>query len=711
MIPGEEKGEISNEFFKKLNQQIVQKDNLIKLLQLQIKTLKSQADETGEGPRKADLEKALEAKETEVKRLEAGLAEQKAELDLRLREKEEQIQSLQQLLEQHQQNSQEALAVPASDPRVPELEARIVELQSQLEMETQARTAAETGLGAAGQAAGEEVQKLKADLEIAQAMAVETESLRANIKRLEGDLQLRDSELARRDSQLVELKETAAKAAAGPAPEQLVRLSELEQDVVTLKTLLAEKDEQITTLTKGGGSIISDEELQSLKSELAAAQKALTELTPRASRADQLETLIPELEGQVAEVQQLRQKVAVLENESSGMAEASLKLAAAESERQALQDELAALQAKPAVSSEDLDRLRKLNEELGRRLTQREDEKSKLQDEVAELRVSLDTHRDQSVQDPKVRAEVEQLTSQVADQLVAIQKLEGLLTQQKRELTTKEEEIAVLSQKAALSDANAPIISTDGNSEIISGFIDFFDGLDSFLVKNKIPELQSLHKKLLDRLIIPNEIHYMPVVSEIFDPQRHIATDYFRSNKFPEKCIVFEVEKGYRKGDSIIKKSKVWVVQNLYNCGGCNALQVNPDSRFCNLCGKKITAPNDLPVDSLPVFEPTATTYLRFAERMLETNQLEQARVYLKEGLALDPESVPILVRLADVCAQTSEYAESLLLLRQAQSLKPDPRVEDRIKQLEVKNTIFQQARNLNLSQDEFDKLVNLIQK
>jgi len=699
MIPGEEKGEISNEFFKKLNQQIVQKDNLIKLLQLQIKTLKSQADETGEGPRKADLEKALESKETEVKRLEAGLTEQKAELDQRLREKEEQILSLQQLLEQHQQNSQEALAAPGSDPRVPELEARIVELQNQLEMEAQARPA------------GEEVQKLKSDLEIAQAMAVEAESLRAGIKRLEGDLQLRDSELARRDSQLVELKEAAAKSAEGPTPEQLVRLSELEQDVVTLKNLLTEKDEQIAVLGKGGGAGVSETELQHLKSELMSAQKALSDMSPRANRADQLEVLLPELETQVAELPQLRQKLTLLEAESSGMAEASLKLAAAESDRQALRDKIAALQAKPGVSSDDLDKLRKLNEELGRRLTQREEEKAKLQDEVAELRVSLDTHRDQSVQDPKVRAEVAQLTSQVADQLVAIQKLEGLLTQQKRELTTKDEEIAVLRQKAAVADANAPIISTDGDSEIISGFIDFFDGLDSYLVKNKIPELQSLHRKLLDRLIIPNEIHYMPVVSETFDAQRHIATDFFRSDKFPEKCIVFEVEKGYRKADSIIKKSKVWVVQNLYNCSGCNALQVNPDSRFCNLCGKKITAPNDLPVDSLPVFEPTATTYLRFAERMIETEQVDQARTYLKEGLSLDPDSVPILVRLADVCAQTSEYAESLHLLRKAQALKPDPRIEDRIKQLEVKNTIFQQARNLNLSQDEFDKLVNLIQK
>ncbi|HOY68640.1 MAG TPA: tetratricopeptide repeat protein [Candidatus Ozemobacteraceae bacterium] len=708
MIPGEEKGEISNEFFKKLNQQIVQKDNLIKLLQLQIKTLKSQADETGAGPRKADLEKALEAKEAEVKKLESGLAEQKAELDARLREKEEQIQSLQQMLEQHQQNSQEALAAPAPDPRVPELESRIVELQNQLEIEKQARAAAEAGAGAAGQAVEEEANKLRADLEIAQAAAIEAETLRSSVKRLEGDLQLRDSELARRDSQLVELKETLQKASDAPASTDQTRLAELEQDVATLRSLLAEKDEQIAAAATGGAETT---ELKTLRTELATLQKQLQELLPRAGRADELEKLNAELATQVSELPGLRQKVAHLERESTGLTEMSLKLTALESERQAIQEELSALKARPMTSAEDLDKLRKLNDELGRRLTQRDEEKTKLQNEVAELRVALDTRRDQSIQDPKVQAELEQLTNQVADQLVAIQKLEALLNQQKRELTAKDEEVAVLRQKAALADDQAPIIPADADNEIISGFIDFFDGLDAFLVKNQIPELQTLHRKLLERLILPNKIQYMPVISEEFDEQKHIATDFFRSDKFPEKCIVFEVEKGYRKGEAVIKKSKVWVVQNLYNCAGCNTLQSNPDSRFCHLCGKKITAPNDLPVDSLPVFEPTATTYLRFAERMIDSEQYDKAREYLRSGLALDPESVPLLVRLGDVYAQASEFAESLRLLRQAQALKPDPRVDERIKQLEVKNTIFQQARSLNLAPEEFSKLVNLIQK
>lgn len=704
MIPGEEKGEISNEFFKKLNQQIVQKDNLIKLLQLQIKTLKSQADEAAEGPKKADLEKALEAKEAEVKRLEAGLSEGKAELDARLREKEEQIRSLQQLLEQHQQDSQEALAASSAEPQIAELEARIVELQSQIELEKQSRAAAEAAVETTGQASAEEIQKLKAELESSQAAATELETLRENVARLEQELLARDTEIS-------ELKEKGPEVVITPSAEESARISELEQDIVTLKGLVSEKDEQLSTLLAPGGAVISEVDLQALRLEVNSTKMALNDAMARAMRAEELEKLIPELENQVSELPELRRKVAMLEHESIGMDEMPLKYAALESERQALQEELRILKERPSASVDDLTKLSRLNDEFGRRLAQSENEKAKLREEITDLRMNLNLQHDTSVHDPNVRVEIEQLTSQVADQLVAIQKLEGLLTQQKRDLIARDEEIAVLKQKANAAEASASVISADSDSQIISGFIDFFDGLDAFLSKNQNPELQSLHRKLLDRLIIPNKIQYMPVVSEIFDPQRHVATDYFRSDRFPERCIVFEVEKGYRKGDAVIKKSKVWVVQNLYNCASCDALQGNPDSRFCHLCGKKITAPNDLPVDSLPVFEPTATTYLRFAERMIEMKQFEQARVYLKDGLAIDPESVPILLRLADVYAHSSEFAESLVLLRQAQAVKPDTRIADRIKQLEVKITIYEQARSLNLSPEEFDKLVNLIQK
>ncbi|HPT47377.1 MAG TPA: hypothetical protein PLM07_15960, partial [Candidatus Rifleibacterium sp.] len=191
----------------------------------------------------------------------------------------------------------------------------------------------------------------------------------------------------------------------------------------------------------------------------------------------------------------------------------------------------------------------------------------------------------------------------------------------------------------------------------------------------------------------------------------HSATDYFRSSKFPERCIVFEVEKGYRKGDLVIKKSKVWVVQNLYNCMACGAAQGNSDSRFCHLCGAKIVAPNGLPVDSLPEFEPTPTTYQRFAERMLASNDQQKAREYILAGLELDSNFVPLMVRLADIMTADSQFEEAMELLNKSYSLKPDQRTMEKIKSLETKLSIFKQAKNLKLSAEEFEKLLHLIQK
>ncbi|MEW6708930.1 MAG: hypothetical protein AB1403_03835, partial [Candidatus Riflebacteria bacterium] len=96
-------GEISNEFFKKLNQQIVQKDNLIKLLQLQIRNLKSQIDAGGSGSEdSAEIKKALEEKSLEIEKLQAEFNEQKSQFDLFSREKEEQIQALNRMLEEQQ---------------------------------------------------------------------------------------------------------------------------------------------------------------------------------------------------------------------------------------------------------------------------------------------------------------------------------------------------------------------------------------------------------------------------------------------------------------------------------------------------------------------------------------------------------------------------------------------------------------------------------
>ena len=308
---------------------------------------------------------------------------------------------------------------------------------------------------------------------------------------------------------------------------------------------------------------------------------------------------------------------------------------------------------------------------------------------------------------------IEALSQQVADLVLANQKIEKQLREAKDQLSEKEAELSqqkvLLEEQKNVKVIDAPV--TIENDETLASFIDFFDGLDSALSKKSDPELQNLHKKLMDRLIVPNEISYMPVISEEFDCNKHIATDYFRSDKFPEGCIVFEVEKGYTKADKVIKKAKVWVVQNLYKCTNCGASQQTPESRFCHICGTKFIAPNGLAIDSLPEFKPTATTYSNFSQRMLENGNMEKAKAYIQCGLEIDPNYLPLIFSMADVLISENKFQEAIDYLERAYKIRPDEKTRDKIHEIETKLNIFSQAKTLNLSQEEFENLLHLIQK
>lgn len=718
MVPGDEKPEVSlsSEFFKKLNQQIVQKDNLIKLLQLQIKNLKSQVDEgTSDGAKKGELSKTLETKEGEIKKLASELSQAKGVLEKSLKEKDEQINSLNRLIEEHKKTSETAAAEHADDPRVPELEAGLAKMGSELEAERKKSLEVQAQLEA-----------LHQDLEGTKALALEVESLRAKTGEMEvlrakatelernlaeaGTLDSRNLQL---EAELADAKAQLAQASASiPSQDLQSRTTELEQDVITLKSLLAEKDEQIAAMSSQQLPPPPDPALETTRAELEGLRVRNQELEVKASRVADLEAALAKSTGDAGEVAALQMRITELETESANLSESAIKLTLIEderkkleSEREAALSELGNLKASMGSHANEVADLNAKVEEAQKKLAQCEKE-------LNELRVSVDSQRGQGgVLDVATKAEVEQLTSQVADQLLALQRFERGLRENQEKLVAKEEEISQLRQRVIEAESSPRAVQISAESEVVANFIDFFESLDAILAHNPNAELQSLHRKLLDRLIIPNKIQYMPVIAETFDQARHVATDFFRSDKFPERCIVFEVEKGYRQGDMVVKKAKVWVVQNLFECPGCNVMQSQEDSRFCHKCGSRITAPNALPIESIPVFQPTSNTYLRFAERMTEINKIDRAREYLEEALRLDNNFVPGLVKLADVHAGASEFPVAINYLKRAALLKPELKIADRIRDLEVRNSIYQQARNLNLPPEEFEKLISLIQK
>ncbi len=706
-------GEISNEFFKKLNQQIVQKDNLIKLLQLQIRNLKNQIEAGGAGSEdSAEMKKALEEKSLEIEKIQAELNEQRSQFDNFSKEKEEQIQALNRMLEEQQGGGG---IETIEDPRVPELEAQIAALTAELEGLKAASADATPYLTADLAAKDLLIEQLQQELEAArsapsggeteavQQFRIEAEAAKAELQQAEVAMTQFSAQIQEKDALIEELKLAVQENKSDDSAQN--RIMELEQDVETLRNLLAEKDE---ALGAGSGAepavdpqlqqnlAEAQAEIEMLKSRLAELQNAAPALPPG------VEEELVKLREENAQIDEIKQKMTQLQADSEQLAEMAMKLTAAESDREQMADQLEKLQSQEETEEEQALRLEvaKLKESLESKDA-----------EIAKLRVSIEARGDDSMSDPALREEVEQLTRQVADQLLAIQNFEGMLNKAKEQIDAKTHEIEMLKGRLSQTEEPQQIIPVTGDSEIISSFIDFFDGLDSLLARNPLPELQTLHQKLLDRLIIPNQINYVPVISEEFDPEKHIATDYFRSDKFPERCVVFEVEKGYAKGDNIIKKSKVWVVQNLFNCLECNTMQSNPDSRFCHMCGAKMVAPNGLPVDSLPEFSPTPATYQRFAERMAEKGNVEQAKEYLQSGLNLDANFVPLLTKLGEILASESNYEEALELLKKAYNLKKDAKIQEKISAIEVKLNIFKQAQSLKLDPEEFSKLVNLIQK
>jgi molecular chaperone GrpE (heat shock protein) len=706
-------GEISNEFFKKLNQQIVQKDNLIKLLQLQIRNLKNQIEAGGAGSEdSAEMKKALEEKSLEIEKIQAELNEQRSQFDNFSKEKEEQIQALNRMREEQQGGGG---IETIEDPRVPELEAQIAALTAELEGLKAASADATPDLTADLAAKDLLVEQLQQELEAArsapsggeteavQQFRIEAEAAKAELQQAEVAMTQFSAQIQEKDALIEELKLAVQENKSDDSAQN--RIMELEQDVETLRNLLAEKDE---ALGAGSGAepavdpqlqqnlAEAQAEIEMLKSRLAELQNAAPALPPG------VEEELVKLREENAQIDEIKQKMTQLQADSEQLAEMAMKLTAAESDREQMADQLEKLQSQEETEEEQALRLEvaKLKESLESKDA-----------EIAKLRVSIEARGDDSMSDPALREEVEQLTRQVADQLLAIQNFEGMLNKAKEQIDAKTHEIEMLKGRLSQTEEPQQIIPVTGDSEIISSFIDFFDGLDSLLARNPLPELQTLHQKLLDRLIIPNQINYVPVISEEFDPEKHIATDYFRSDKFPERCVVFEVEKGYAKGDNIIKKSKVWVVQNLFNCLECNTMQSNPDSRFCHMCGAKMVAPNGLPVDSLPEFSPTPATYQRFAERMAEKGNVEQAKEYLQSGLNLDANFVPLLTKLGEILASESNYEEALELLKKAYNLKKDAKIQEKISAIEVKLNIFKQAQSLKLDPEEFSKLVNLIQK
>ena len=314
----ESNGEISNEFFKKLNQQIVQKDNLIKLLQLQIRNLKTQLESGGTGGEGVEeLKRALEEKSEEADRLLSELNGQKEQFAALEQQKNDQIKTLSQLLEEQQVGGASTEVI--EDSRVPELET-----------EKQARMAAESSSGASGTdetaALKSEIEQLRAELASASGSSAEIESLKQAVEVARAELEQSNAAMQQMSAQL----QAGGESASADVVAYQNKIQELEQDVLNLKNLLAERSE-------GDGMTVDQLELEQLRAKVAELEAG--GMQPGVN-IDEIERLRQDS----SELAEANAKLAALQKDADAFTETAMKVTVLESDCAQLNEKLAALE-------------------------------------------------------------------------------------------------------------------------------------------------------------------------------------------------------------------------------------------------------------------------------------------------------------------------------------------------------------------------------
>ena len=335
----EANGEISNEFFKKLNQQIVQKDNLIKLLQLQIRNLKSQI-EAGEADaeKSDDLQRVLEQKNSELEGLRGELEEQKKLCASIGAEKDEQIRSLNEMLEQSKNMT---VAEYAEDPKITELEENIRKIQTDYQnakAELDTLKIENIGLSDSNTQLKNELESFKAEYEqsaqkitelngMLEAKQAELQMASDELKTKTDELNVKTAELEAVPDQLNAMNAEEVQKALKEANEQSqAQISQISLEAEAYKSqvsALTRKVEelQIDLASKERGQISSDDELKKANEALVEAKNEIARLAAENDKVEDLE-----------------QQLDVLKNEKQEYTEIAMKFTAAEGDVERLNE-------------------------------------------------------------------------------------------------------------------------------------------------------------------------------------------------------------------------------------------------------------------------------------------------------------------------------------------------------------------------------------
>lgn len=646
---------INAEFYKKLNQQIVQKDALIKLLQKQIEKVSSRsetlADPHPQDGAFPDFEGTIREKDSRIEELEGelvhlretatdepGLKNRLGEMESLLASKNTEIERLRNDL----LNGSFGAAADTFDPEEREsLHRRVKELNDRvLELTAQAHDSVKLSID--NDELKKKVRELTSRFENSGTEAERAEAA-TQARELENTINLKDRVISEQNSRLESLKEKCG----------------------TLELNLNEYQE--------------------------SAERTIGELN---SRIDELENRLSGEASSGMEAERLRTRVAQLEAE---LDDARLRAAVV-----SMDDE--------RPSDEDLDGLRQAVDEWQTRFAELEEAKKDLEsrlDDMMSLNENLAlkiSEQSATIEEIRGRAEAEaygRLASEKNELLSQLRRNEEKLILAEEKLATANQRLSEETSRRAELEEMAT--SSEGSADgcCIQPDPSFFRELISFYeraVESEEIDKDRFCEDLFD-LMARHGMSKIKTIGYHFDEKLHRIVDFVRATYYDEDIIAEEKSEGFVLRGTVLRKAEVTVVRNCLVCPACATLG-RDGSNFCDRCGSKLAFPalgdGGVAPEETREIGKIAEIYTNIGISYEERGQFDKAVEQFHEALKIAPDNPDILGRVASAYELMGRYKDAIDIYEKLRRVKPESKkIATVIENLKVKVSLIEQLKTI----------------
>jgi molecular chaperone GrpE (heat shock protein) len=660
---GEPQMDINTEFFKKLNQQINQKDQFIELLQMQIEKLREQKGIT---------------EESEILDQEAGISSSgDSEYETLIKEKDETISRLNDEIEN-------------ISLKLKEEAETVKDLKSQMDVQKNNPLFNHPGLTDRDMKkllnSSENIEEYEDTIKKLTDRLAEIEpKLIESIKFSDENFMLKER-LKELELRLKELDETKSAFNEKHSDNILSESSELEykNKIEDLTLQIADKENIINELTLEIEK--NSSELEKIEEEYEVHKSSTDEIICSLhEKIESLEESLKKFSSADMEAEKLIKKVNDLQ-EKLDKANYELSIGQVNELTNEENKELSQEIEKYRILA---DTLKESLENAEARITQLVDKNMDLMKKIEDNESNLELIRGtaQSEAYEKVSAEKNELLSQLNQKDTRIKELQEI----NKTLETANLEKA---NKNIGSDKSQIIVQPEQEEQLFLEYIHLCDRIKADEFNNS----KDIGKEI-DTILLKRGVEKIASEGAEFNSRFHEVKEYVRSSDYKENTIIQEFSPGYIIDGRVIRKSSVAIIKNRLVCPACSTTG-REGSNFCDKCGSPLSFPQikgvEIACEHVREIGKVAEIYVKIGKDYEKKGSFAQAIKQFEEALRIKENDPEIMLYIAGAYELMGEYSKALEVYEKIRFIKPgDSKIESVIDNIKIKIRLTEQIKSI----------------